>query len=185
VEIPKLEPLSQRAQYDGTLYSAPEGVLDEPKTFYILRKTWKDRLLFSDGDKRLKIAILDTGIDMQATDANSQMHDDFRNKRATSFRDGFPCSDSDGTPQFQRIKGVRNFCSGGEAEVQDLDGHGTAVAGIILRLAPETHLYIARVCDGNINHGLPKEKRLRVSKDQIVCPNSDTITRASITLVPA
>ena len=185
MENPKPDPMSHRAQYDGTLYTAPEGISDEPKTFYTLRETWKDRLLFSDGDKRLKIAILDTGIDMQGTDANSQMHEDFRNKRVTSFRDGNPCSDIDGTPQYQRIKGMRNFCSGGEAEIQDLDGHGTAVAGIILRLAPETHLYIARICDGDINRGLPKEKRLSVSEDQIVGPKSDIITKASITLVPA
>jgi Subtilase family len=178
------EPISDRAQYDGTLYNDPDGVWDEPQAFYTLRKTWKDRLLYAAGDKRLKIAILDTGIDMKGTDANCHIHEDFRQKRAISFRDGMPCPDTEGTPQYQRIKGMRNFCSGGEAEVQDLDGHGTAVAGIILRLAPETHLYIARICDGDINHGLAKDKRLPVGEDQIVDPRPDIIKKAGITIFP-
>jgi len=44
-------------------------------------------------------------------------------------------------------------------DVEDLDGHGTQVAGIILRLAPRAKLLIARVCLGNQNVEVPEDKR--------------------------
>jgi hypothetical protein len=57
--------------------------------------------------------------------------------------------------QIQRVKAYRNFyIQHGKAEeeeetnVNDHNGHGTQVAGIILQLAPNADLYIARVCAG-------------------------------------
>jgi hypothetical protein len=93
---------------------------------------------------------LDTGIDLQ--------HEDFRYSRLLRFEDGRPKGEDPGREQIQmdRIKGRRNFCSSGpeyENNVQDLDGHGTQVAGIILRLAPRAELYIARVCRGGREGG--------------------------------
>lgn len=38
--------------------------------------------------------------------------------------------------------------------MKDLDGHGTQVAELILRLAPRSELYIARICEGDINRGM-------------------------------
>lgn len=37
--------------------------------------------------------------------------------------------------------------------MKDLDGHGTQVAELILRIAPRSELYIARICEGEINRG--------------------------------
>jgi hypothetical protein len=133
-----------------------------------------------EGDKPIKIAILDTGIDMQKRGPDSQMHEDFRNIRAVSFEDGRPVADSKGTPQYDRIKGLRNFCSDDDADVQDLDGHGTAVAGIVLRLAPETELYIARICVGEVNSGVSKENLRPVDKSHIVNPRPSIIKRVRI-----
>lgn len=38
----------------------------------------------------------------------------------------------------------------------DLDGHGTQVASLILRLAPRSDLYIARICEGDVQRGALK-----------------------------
>ncbi|KAH8698087.1 hypothetical protein GQ44DRAFT_733414 [Phaeosphaeriaceae sp. PMI808] len=152
--------------------------LQEPDMFQTLRQTWSNKLKYTDGDEHLRIAILDTGIDIGGCTADSQMHDDFRQIRAVSFQSGKPCSDKYGTPQWDRIKGRRNFCLGDEIDVQDLDGHGTAVAGIILRLAPETHLYIARICVGDVNYGRSEGDKHSVEKDQPVKPPPGNIKRA-------
>lgn len=149
----------------------------EPKLFVMLRQTWDKRLEYMKGDKPIKIAILDTGIDMQGKKSDSPMHDDFRKARAVSFQNGKPCSDPKGTPQCDRIKGMQNFCSGDEADVQDLDGHGTAVAGIILRLAPETELFIARICVGDVNHGVSEDKLRPVKENQVINPRPAIIKK--------
>lgn len=71
---------------------------------------------------RIKVAILDSGIDMENTDIDAQS---------------------------DRIKSIRSWVDGKigvEAKRGgDLSGHGTHIAGIILDLAPDVDLYIARV----------------------------------------
>lgn len=129
------------------------------------------------GDKIMKIAILDTGIDLQGTQPNSPMHEDFRQRRAINFTDGRPIPDNRGTPQYGRIKGIRNFCGGDEADVQDLDGHGTAVAGIILRLAPETELFIARICVGAVNYGVAEGEHRSVDENLVVNPRPSILKK--------
>jgi subtilisin family serine protease len=172
------QPTVDQAKYDGTFYAHTKNDLQEPGTFETLRKTWKQRLEYMKDDKVMKIAILDTGIDMQGTEVTANMHQDFRSARAVRFDKGHPCPDPNDIPQFQRIKGTRNFCAGGEAEVQDLDGHGTAVAGIILRLAPGAELYIARICDGDINNGVAEENWRPVGEDRIIKPRPSIIKKA-------
>jgi hypothetical protein len=68
------------------------------------------------------VAILDSGIDMENTDIDAQS---------------------------DRIKNIRSWVDG-KAGVEakrggDLSGHGTHIAGIILDLAPNVDIYIARV----------------------------------------
>ncbi|KAK2882509.1 hypothetical protein FQN49_000275 [Arthroderma sp. PD_2] len=72
---------------------------------------------------RLKVAILDSGIDMNNTDIEADADD--RIKSVRSWVDG-----NDG-------KEDRNEC--------DESGHGTHIAGILLSCAPNTDLYIARI----------------------------------------
>jgi hypothetical protein len=78
-----------------------------------------------------------------------------------------------------RMKEARNFFTDIEQEdnhVQDLDGHGTAIAGTILRLAPRAHLYIARVSltasdDVQVPENQKEYKRPRpdvVAQDELV-----------------
>lgn len=116
-----------------------------------------------DKDEVIKIAVLDTGFD-----AN---HDDFKQPRTKTFHgQGNNISNpvEIEIPQLHRIKACRNFCpetTGHEHnnsnyydDVPDLDGHGTQVAGIILRLAPRSQLYIARVCFGEKAIGVPESQ---------------------------
>lgn len=72
---------------------------------------------------RVKIAILDTGI----------------RKSHTFF---------DRTRQ-SRIKECKSFIDDQKEETDDLYGHGTHIAGIVMQVAPEADLYIGRVIEGN------------------------------------
>lgn len=66
-----------------------------------------------------------------------------------------------------------------ENDVQDLDGHGTQVAGIILRLAPKAELYIARICEGDVNFGVAeKDKQAVDRKSRMMNPRPQTVVKA-------
>ena len=109
------------------------------------------------------MAIIDTGCDLD--------HEDFKQARTRRF-DGeigdvpHAAKGDSELPQRDRIKGWKNFCSdrASSDDVSDLDGHGTLVAGIILRLAPNADLYIARVCTGNVNYRVSREQRPNVEE---------------------
>lgn len=77
---------------------------------------------FPSNGRRVNVAILDTGIDMTHTDIDA-------------------CS--------ERIKDVRSWVDGKNG-AEDWDGgddsgHGTHIAGLILDLAPNVDIYVARV----------------------------------------
>ena len=157
--------------------------LTQPRTFDDLNRTWDNRFefkegnKFKEGDEIVKIAILDTGIDLE--------HEDLRNPRAKSFQKGQPVAAKGETPQIKRIKGWKNFCGDennvDENNVQDLDGHGTQVAGIILRLAPRADLYIARICEGDVNFGLAEEnKEVLDKKSRIVNPRPEIVVKVGV-----
>jgi hypothetical protein len=79
--------------------------------------------------RRIQVAILDTGVDM-----NNSIFSSPRRKT--------------------RIKAVRVFVKDslghdGRITFNDASGHGTNVAGLVLRLAPETDLYIAKISKGS------------------------------------
>ncbi|KAI1842174.1 hypothetical protein JX266_011582 [Neoarthrinium moseri] len=137
---------SAAGTFDGFNYSLPttSSNFKQPRTFVDLIETHRKNFEFHEKDGIVKIAILDTGIDTN--------HEDFSQPRALRFENGQPISDESGRApkQIDLIKGCKNFCGDGRAEsdTTDLDGHGTAVAGIILRLAPRSEFYIARVCTG-------------------------------------
>lgn len=52
----------------------------QPRTFEDLDRTWISRFEFKESDDIVKIAILDTSIDLR--------HEDFRNMRAVAFHEG-------------------------------------------------------------------------------------------------
>jgi subtilisin family serine protease len=120
-----------------------------------LNATIDERLQYTTRDERVRIAILDTGLDHH--------HEDFKQARTKEFigKMGDVASPVEGEcPQSHRIRKRRNFCVNKEEDenegTDDLDGHGTQVAGIILRLAPNADLYIARVCGGDLTYGHPE-----------------------------
>ncbi|KAI1140171.1 ankyrin [Hypoxylon sp. FL0543] len=134
--------------FDGELLSkpVPDSGLVQPKTFDELMKTWQDYFDFKEADRKIRVAILDTGIDLH--------HEDWLQPRALRFEHNRPVPANGEPRQIDRIKNRMNFCAGPENDVQDFDGHGTQVAGIILRLAPRAEIDVARVCIGNRNRGL-------------------------------
>lgn len=71
---------------------------------------------------RVKVAILDSGIDTQHTDIDALSD---RIKSIRSWVDG--------------KAGVEDWSGG------DVSGHGTHVSGIILDLAPDVDIYVARI----------------------------------------
>lgn len=80
--------------------------------------------------QRVKIAILDTGIDLR--------HDAFNGQ----FPDG-------------RVKKVEDFVQAGGTGA-DVHGHGTHCAALLRKVAPEADIYVARVAVGR---GMKSELR--------------------------
>lgn len=84
--------------------------------------------------KRVKIAVLDTGID------EDQLGIDRRREAIKEKRqETNPAVDGD------PIKALRSFVG---PSVLDTCGHGTHIAEILMRLAPEADFYIAKISDG-------------------------------------
>lgn len=102
-------------------------------------------------DRPVKVAVLDTGLDVT--------HKNFKNPRVHQFVGGQPVWSEQEPPQYDRIKACEDFTGTGpittKDDMKDLDGHGTQVAELILRFAPRAELYIARICEGEINRGTP------------------------------
>lgn len=93
----------------------------------------------------VRIAILDTGIDLN--------HPDFANRASRRTQKGRKLAESDylgEKTQRDRIKACRNFVDDSD-DVTDFVGHGTAIAGLIMSIAPRAELYIAKT-SGDLNH---------------------------------
>ena len=79
----------------------------------------------SDEDSRTKIAILDTGIDLDHVDMQAQE---------------------------ERIKSVRSWVGGRngreDREGGNVYGNGTHVAGLLLDIAPQADIFVARIAEG-------------------------------------
>lgn len=111
----------------------------ESKTMKSLRSTARNHLHLKIGpsrEGRIRIAVLDTGIDLKL-DASKSVKGRLDNP----------------------IVKKKNFATKiqGSENVEDLDGHGTQVANLILDIVPHADLYIARVCDGENRYGKSRE----------------------------
>jgi subtilisin family serine protease len=128
--------------------------------------TVDNRMLRQVKDRPIRIAVLDTGFDRSHADFQQARTKDFLGELG-SLSNPEPLE----RPQCSRIVASRDFCrpstaNGGcgdndeddEDDVADLDGHGTKVAGILLRLAPYSELLIARVCLGEESSSLPENQ---------------------------
>ena len=73
-------------------------------------------------DRHIKIAVLDTGVDLTHPFIKS-------------------------AKKYNRIKLMENFVEGVK-NTDDLHGHGTHIAALLLEVAPGTQLYIAKVAEG-------------------------------------
>ncbi|KAI1299920.1 hypothetical protein F5Y03DRAFT_243836 [Xylaria venustula] len=167
--------------HDGKLFSGPETVPNwtDPRSFTELNNIWKNMFEFKEttkykaGDEIVKIAILDTGIDLK--------HEDFNFPRAEAISsDGQPIHADHEPLQKERmnIKNSKSFI--GEADdLQDVDGHGTQVASIILRLAPRAEILVGRICQGNRQYGLTNQQKeaQQVSSD-VANPKADVVAKA-------
>ncbi|KAK0115755.1 hypothetical protein ONS95_012808 [Cadophora gregata] len=127
-------------QYYSQLFDAKGGKEDDDSTFAV--NGWFDSLesetqnllihLRRSQGKRVKIAILDTGIDLS--------HPDFKEDQSASRMN-------------RPIKTPEDFLDP-EGKAFDTCGHGTYCVGILRRVAPEADIYVARVAkdfDSNLD----------------------------------
>ena len=120
-------------------------------TFRYMNFVADEYLQHTEDDTPIRVAVIGTGIDRE--------HADFQMARTKKFRGHQPNPARSEQPQKDRIRACKNFCKDPpDDDVSDLDGHGTQVAGIILRLAPNAELYIARVCTGDTNYSVGNDK---------------------------
>ncbi|CAI7601654.1 unnamed protein product [Penicillium glandicola] len=135
IDVTTLEAESESSQ----LVAKKEKDIKDRKTkiwmdeFKSLHKKYRIGLMSSA--TRIKIAILDTGIDMQHPQLNIE-HSKINHNA--------------------RIKGFGSF-SGGDATV-DTHGHGTHIAGILLNLTNNTDLYIWKFTDSRTSKKLEEDQ---------------------------
>jgi hypothetical protein len=90
-----------------------------------------DHIQNLSNDRKIRIAILDTGI--------NEYHPFFKGVKATRRARDSP------------FKGMQSFI--GDSNAADSFGHGTNVASLILRIAREANLYIAKISKGQEEEG--------------------------------
>ncbi|CAN9186583.1 unnamed protein product [Alternaria alternata] len=125
---------------EGQLFSLDlANVLDEKKSK--AADNWKTRIrkqnltykIGRDPGPKIKIAILDTGIDKSHPEVVREWYDEVSNNQG-------------------RIRGFKDFVH--DDIPKDVSGHGTHIAGIILELSSNTHVYIGRIVESQkqLNH---------------------------------
>ncbi|EPE02714.1 pfs domain-containing protein [Ophiostoma piceae UAMH 11346] len=140
-------------------------------TFRCMNSVADEYLQHTEDDTPIRVAVIDTGIDRE--------HADFKTARTKKFHDHKPNPARSEQPQKSRIREWKNFCKDQpEDDVSDLDGHGTQVAGIILRLAPNADLYVARVCTGDINYGVASDRRQQRRPGMVATPELEAVKNA-------
>lgn len=135
-----------------------------------LQRTIKGRLQRWETDERIRIAILDTGMDNKVYEENR------KNKLEKR--------------PWNRVVARSNFCVPEEEEpdtnTHDLDGHGTKVASIVLNLAENIDLYIARVCRGEYieDAGRDKVEEFKNPEPAVVARVNEPPVQATISMGP-
>ncbi|KAK7734803.1 hypothetical protein SLS63_004223 [Diaporthe eres] len=147
-----------KGSFDGTFFSEPASPV------------WDNFDFKNKYDRPVKVAVLDTGLDVT--------HKNFENHR---FVGGKQVWSSEKQPsQYDRIKACEDFTSTGpiteKDDMKDLDGHGTQVTELILRIAPRAELYIARICEGDINRGTPTTSS--PTGNPVTRPRPDIVAKA-------
>lgn len=89
-----------------------------------------------NGRTRLKIAILDTGIDKDDTWLDRACNDAIKERQKQGFRD------------LKETNPIQECWPPGEPAHLDNCGHGTYMTYLLLRYAPDADLYIAKVSEG-------------------------------------
>lgn len=92
----------------------------------------------SNGLKRVKIAILDTGIEVENSSLQGVLDNIKHSRKDSGFRDW----------RKSPIRAVQSFTTSPDSSEKDIVGHGTHVAWLTLKTAPDVDLYIAKVSCG-------------------------------------
>jgi subtilisin family serine protease len=131
-----------------------------------LERTWYNEIQWSPQDDiedsrrnwtgPVKIAILDTGIDLD--------HPDFSQR--AKRRSKVAAKQLLEKTQRERIIGCKNFTGGPEDDVTDDVGHGTHIAGLIMAIAPRAELYIAKVSSTRNSRSKEESERMVKKRHQ-------------------
>lgn len=148
--------------------------LSQSRAFEMLIGIWEYFDFKQKHDQPIKVAIIDTGLDLS--------HSDWVHPRTIRFQNGRPIR-AEGEPrQCDRVRACKDFTGyepgEGKDAIIDLDGHGTQVAGLVLRLAPRSSLYIARICEGNIHRGAVQKDDVAPTQNRIKNPKPEIAAAA-------
>lgn len=139
----------------------------------MLLRVWDNFDFKTKYDRPVRVAVLDTGLDVT--------HKNFKKPRLSHFEGGKPKWSENEPTQYERIKACEDFTGTGPLtnrdDMKDLDGHGTQVAELILRIAPRSDLYIARICEGQINRGTPT-RSTATANPEVERPRPHIVARA-------
>jgi hypothetical protein len=116
----------------------------------------------SPGQRRVRVAIIDTGVD--GAHPFIQYHAlQKQQEKKHSGSHSQPAESQlaeDKTPTFD----FADFLPDSSITPIDLSGHGTFIAGLILRLAPEVELFVARVATSSTSIQRDEQAHVRVAK---------------------
>ncbi|MCJ1475861.1 hypothetical protein MMC13_004525 [Lambiella insularis] len=141
---------SSREQAEGsilTLFGSHDGDSNDTAAISAMNSWFgefnsKTQALLAQGRKpmgrRVKIAILDTGIDLA--------HPDFGKIDSAHPEYGIPRD---------RVKQCKSFVNSKDGD-RDTSGHGTHSAALLLKLAPKADVYVARVVGEESSYAYPK-----------------------------
>ncbi|KAI0103316.1 hypothetical protein GGR51DRAFT_524538 [Nemania sp. FL0031] len=126
------------------------GHVNEAKAFWGYHQSFYTTHIKQKGQMasdRIRIAILDTGIDEHDTFVQSVI-DKISGERWGKAREEAAENKAPQRPRksdYKPLKAIKDFV--GLDEGIDTCGHGTSVAGLILRVAPEADIYVAKIAN--------------------------------------
>lgn len=110
----------------------------------------------TSGKRRIRIALLDTGIDETDSFISGKL-DDIMTERRKQYEKRVRTKRNEGQSTRQRLPPLKDFSPvagkwnfvdvNKKKDTPDSTGHGTHVAGLLLSVAPDADIYVAKISD--------------------------------------